>query len=167
MSLWLNLCYLQEAPALVLGTLPPPEMCPPLAKSLNPPIIIRKGARGFGFTLKTIRVYQGESDNYNLQHVVVAVEQNSPAYESGLRPGMLITHINDEPVQSLLYTRVIQNILKGGDVVSIRCVPMESTTIKRGGKRRAHPGKMVRKTNKKKGDEKIREKTKGRSISEG
>lgn len=136
----------------------------PLAKSLNPPIIIRKGARGFGFTLKTIRVYQGESDNYNLQHVVVAVEQNSPAYESGLRPGMLITHINDEPVQSLLYTRVIQNILKGGDVVSIRCVPMESTTIKRGGKRRAHPGKMVRKTNKKKGDEKIREKTKGRSI---
>lgn len=43
----------------------------PLAKSLNPPIIIRKGARGFGFTLKTIRVYQGESDNYNLQHVVV------------------------------------------------------------------------------------------------
>lgn len=48
--------------------------------------------------------------------------------------------------------------------MSIRCVPMESTTIKRGGKRRAHPGKMVRKTNKKKGDEKIREKTKGRSI---
>ncbi|XP_061191975.1 microtubule-associated serine/threonine-protein kinase 2-like isoform X3 [Saccostrea echinata] len=136
----------------------------PLVKSLNPPIIIRRGPRGFGFTLKTIRVYQGETDVYTLQHVVVAVEQNSPAYESGLRPGMLITHINDEPVQSLLYTKVIQNILKGGDVVSIKCVPMESTTIKRGGRRRAHPGKMVRKTNKKKGDEKIREKTKGRSI---
>ncbi|XP_056019812.1 microtubule-associated serine/threonine-protein kinase 3-like isoform X4 [Ostrea edulis] len=136
----------------------------PLAKCLNPPIIIRKGPRGFGFTLKTIRVYQGESDVYTLQHVVVAVEQNSPAYESGLRPGLLITHVNDEPVQSLLYTKVIQNILKGGDVVSIRCVPMESTTIKRGGRRRAHPGKMVRKTNKKKGDDKIKEKTKGRSI---
>ncbi|XP_078318625.1 microtubule-associated serine/threonine-protein kinase 3-like isoform X3 [Crassostrea virginica] len=136
----------------------------PLARCLNPPIVIRKGARGFGFTLKTIRVYQGESDVYSLQHVVVAVEQNSPAYESGLRPGMLITHINDEAVQSLLYTKVIQIILKGGDVVSIRCVPMENTTIKRGGRRRAHPGKMVRKTNKKKGEEKSREKSKGRSI---
>ena len=43
----------------------------PLARCLNPPIVVRKGARGFGFTLKTIRVYQGESDVYSLQHVVV------------------------------------------------------------------------------------------------
>lgn len=32
--------------------------------SLKPPIIIRKGARGFGFTLKAIRVYYGDSDVY-------------------------------------------------------------------------------------------------------
>lgn len=48
--------------------------------------------------------------------------------------------------------------------MSIRCVLMESIIIKRGGKRRVYLGKMVRKINKKKGDEKIREKIKGRFI---
>lgn len=43
----------------------------PLARSLKPPIVIKKGARGFGFTLRAIRVYMGDSDIYTLQHVVV------------------------------------------------------------------------------------------------
>jgi microtubule-associated serine/threonine kinase len=43
----------------------------PLAKSLKPPIVIKKGARGYGFTLKAIRVYLGNSNTYALQHIVV------------------------------------------------------------------------------------------------
>lgn len=39
---------------------------------LKPPIIIRKGPRGYGFTLKAIRVYSRKDSNYyTLQHIVV------------------------------------------------------------------------------------------------
>lgn len=71
----------------------------PFAMQLKPPVIIRKGPRGFGFTLRAIRVYYGDSDVYTIHHLVLAVENNSPAFDAGLRPGDLITHINEEPVQ--------------------------------------------------------------------
>ncbi|XP_069126975.1 microtubule-associated serine/threonine-protein kinase 3-like isoform X2 [Argopecten irradians] len=137
----------------------------PLARNLKPPTIIKKGARGFGFNIHTIRVYQGDSDVYTLQHIVVSVEQNSPAFEVGLRPGDLITHVNDEPIQSLLHTQVIHLILKGGNVVQIRTIPMESTTIKTvQSKRRSHPGKMARRSSQRKRQERKGEKKKGRSL---
>ena len=43
----------------------------PLARSLKPPIVLKKGPRGYGFTLKAIRVYLGNSNTYTLQHIVV------------------------------------------------------------------------------------------------
>ncbi|KAL5021676.1 hypothetical protein ScPMuIL_000831 [Solemya velum] len=138
----------------------------PLARNLKPPIHIKKGARGFGFTLRAIRVYLADTDFYTLHHVVVAVEPNSPAFEEGLRPGDLITHINDESVQSLLHTKVVQLILRGGDVLRIRCVPLESTSIKTGVRKRgSHPGKMARRSSKKKHiRERGGEKKKSRSL---
>ncbi|XP_060070360.1 microtubule-associated serine/threonine-protein kinase 3-like [Ylistrum balloti] len=137
----------------------------PLARNLKPPTIIKRGARGFGFNIHTIRVYQGDTDVYTLQHIVVSVEQNSPAFEVGLRPGDLITHVNDEPIQSLLHTQVIHLILKGGNVVHIRTIPMESTTIKTvQSKRRSHPGKMARRSSQRKRQERKGEKKKGRSL---
>ena len=39
----------------------------PLINSLKPPIIIRRGPRGFGFTLRAIRVYFGDTDFYTVQ----------------------------------------------------------------------------------------------------
>ena len=35
------------------------------------PIYILRGHRGYGFTLRAIRVYYGDSDYYTLQHLVV------------------------------------------------------------------------------------------------
>ena len=34
-----------------------------------------------------------------MQHVVMSVTENGPAYEAGLRQGDLITHINSESIQ--------------------------------------------------------------------
>lgn len=43
----------------------------PLVTSLKPPIIIRRGPNGFGFTVHTIRVYYGDSDFYTMHHLVM------------------------------------------------------------------------------------------------
>lgn len=36
----------------------------------KPPMVIRRGPKGFGFTIHTIRVYFGESDYYTMHHLV-------------------------------------------------------------------------------------------------
>lgn len=108
----------------------------PLGQQLKPPIIVRRGPRGFGFTLRAIRVYYGDSDVYTVHHLVLAVENNSPAFEAGLRPNALITHINGELIQGLLHHQVLQLVLSGGDKINIRTTPLENTTIRTGGRRR-------------------------------
>uniref|UniRef100_A0A1B6MUK8 non-specific serine/threonine protein kinase n=1 Tax=Graphocephala atropunctata TaxID=36148 RepID=A0A1B6MUK8_9HEMI len=119
----------------------------PLVNSLKPPIIIRRGPAGFGFTVHTIRVYYGDTDFYTMHHLVMAVECGSPAFEAGLRPGDLITHINSEAVQGLYHTQVLQLLLSGGDHVTIRSTPLENTSIKSGGRRREPgQGKLARRS---------------------
>ncbi|XP_065338346.1 microtubule-associated serine/threonine-protein kinase 3 isoform X7 [Cloeon dipterum] len=119
----------------------------PLVTSLKPPIILRRGPRGFGFTVHTIRVYYGDSDFYTMQHLVMAVDEGSPAFEAGLRPGDLITHINGEPVQGLYHTHVLHLLVSGGDRVTLRATPLENTSIKTGGrKREPWQGKLAKKS---------------------
>ncbi|XP_020292428.1 microtubule-associated serine/threonine-protein kinase 3 isoform X2 [Pseudomyrmex gracilis] len=119
----------------------------PLVTSLKPPIIIRRGPSGFGFAVHTIRVYYGDSDFYTMHHLVMEVEQSSPAFEAGLRPGDLITHINGEPVQGLYHIQVLQLMLSGGDHVTLRSTPLENTSIKTGGRRRdLAQSKLARRT---------------------
>lgn len=43
----------------------------PLVAQLKPPIIIRKGPRGYGFTVRAIRVYYGDSDVYTVHHLIM------------------------------------------------------------------------------------------------
>lgn len=64
-----------------------------LCNSLKPPIIIKKGPRGFGFTIRAIRVFFGDSNVYTVQHLVKDVVEGSPAFEAGLRAGDLITQV--------------------------------------------------------------------------
>ncbi len=55
----------------------------PLINTLNPPIIVRRGPKGFGFTIRAIRVYFGDSDFYTVQHLVMEVDKGSPAFDAG------------------------------------------------------------------------------------
>lgn len=87
-------------------TSPNRDLTSSLSLQLKPPIILRKGPGGFGFQLKAIRVYHGETDFYTLHHLVQSVNNNSPAFEAGIRPGDLITHINSEPIQGLFHHQV-------------------------------------------------------------
>lgn len=57
---------------------------PPLISNLNPPIIVRRGPKGFGFTIRAIRVYFGDSDFYTVHHLVMEVDQRSPAFDAGI-----------------------------------------------------------------------------------
>ena len=108
----------------------------PLINSLKPPIIIRRGPRGFGFTIRAIRVYFGDTDFYTVHHLVMEVDKGSPAFDAGLRPGDLVTHINGEQVQGLYHTQVLQLLMSGGEAVTLRATALETTSIKTGGRRR-------------------------------
>lgn len=79
----------------------------PLISALKRPVLVKRGPRGFGFTVHTIRVYYGDTDFYTMHHLIMAVDEDSPAFHAGLRPGDLITHVNGEPVQGLYHTQVM------------------------------------------------------------
>lgn len=119
----------------------------PLINTLNAPIIVRKSPKGFGFTIRAIRVYFGDTDFYTVHHLVMEVDRGSPAFEAGLRPGDLVTHINGEAVQGLFHTQVLQLLLSGGEAVTLRATALETTSIKTGGRRRdPHAIKMARRS---------------------
>ena len=107
-----------------------------MINTLNAPIIVRRGPKGFGFTVRAIRVFFGDTEYFHLHHLVMEVDTGSPAFEAGLRPGDLVTHINGEPVQGLFHTQVLQLLLSGGDAVTLRATAIEQTSIKTGGRKR-------------------------------
>ncbi|XP_070563871.1 microtubule-associated serine/threonine-protein kinase 3-like isoform X5 [Ptychodera flava] len=150
-------------------TSPSRETSPsPLVSPMTPAIIVRKGPRGFGFTLRAIRVFMGDSDYYTVHHLVMAVDTHSPAYEAGLRPGYLITHVNNEAVQGLLHTQVVQLILSGNgsgntSSVTLHALPLEKTTIQSGGRKRSLASSKMAKR-KKKGRKKDSEKRRKSSL---
>ncbi|XP_075688154.1 microtubule-associated serine/threonine-protein kinase 2 [Rhinoderma darwinii] len=123
----------------------------PAVSHLKPPILIHRAGKKYGFTLRAIRVYMGESDVYTVHHMVWHVEVDGPAHEAGLREGDLITHVNGEPVHGLVHTEVVELILKSGNIVSISTTPFENTSIKVGPARKAgHKSKMARRSKKNK-----------------
>ncbi|KAJ6659433.1 hypothetical protein lerEdw1_018667 [Lerista edwardsae] len=121
----------------------------PAVMNPKPPIIIHRAGKKYGFTLRAIRVYMGNSDIYTVHHMVWHVEEGGPASEAGLREGDLITHVNGEPVHGLVHTEVVELVLKSGNKVSISTTPFENTSIKVGPARKAsYKSKMARRNKK-------------------
>ncbi|XP_013219463.2 microtubule-associated serine/threonine-protein kinase 2 isoform X4 [Ictidomys tridecemlineatus] len=124
----------------------------PALGSLRPPIIIHRAGKKYGFTLRAIRVYMGDSDVYTVHHMVWHVEDGGPASEAGLRQGDLITHVNGEPVHGLVHTEVVELILKSGNKVAISTTPLENTSIKVGPARKgSYKAKMARRSKRNRG----------------
>nr|XP_025037569.1 microtubule-associated serine/threonine-protein kinase 2 isoform X3 [Pelodiscus sinensis] len=123
----------------------------PAITNPKPPITIHRAGKKYGFTLRAIRVYMGDSDIYAVHHMVWHVEEGGPANEAGLREGDLITHVNGEPVHGLVHTEVVELILKSGNKVSISTSPFENTSIKVGPARKpSYKSKMARRNKKSK-----------------
>uniref|UniRef100_UPI00398EB762 microtubule-associated serine/threonine-protein kinase 1-like n=1 Tax=Pristiophorus japonicus TaxID=55135 RepID=UPI00398EB762 len=126
----------------------------PAVTSLRSPITIHRSGKKYGFTLRAIRVYMGDSDVYSVQHMVWHVEDGGPSHEAGLCAGDLITHVNGEPVHGLVHTEVVELILKSGNKVTVTTTPFENTSIKIGPARRSsYKAKMARRNRKSTGKE--------------
>ncbi|XP_051788654.1 microtubule-associated serine/threonine-protein kinase 2 isoform X2 [Erpetoichthys calabaricus] len=123
----------------------------PAVSNVKPPTVIHRAGKKYGFTLRAIRVYMGDSDIYTVHHMVWHVEEGGPAHEAGLQQGDLITHVNGEPVNGLVHTEVVELILKSGSKVSIATTPFENTSIKVGPARKSsYKSKLVRRSKKSK-----------------
>ncbi|XP_070768204.1 microtubule-associated serine/threonine-protein kinase 1-like [Enoplosus armatus] len=123
---------------------PSRDFCPAVS-ALRSPITIHRSGKKYGFTLRAIRVYIGDSDIYSVHHIVWHVEDRGPAQEAGLCAGDLITHVNGEPVHGLVHTEVVELILKSGNKVTVTTTPFENTSIKVGPARKAsYKCKMAR-----------------------
>ncbi|KAM8844710.1 microtubule-associated serine/threonine-protein kinase 1-like isoform 2-T2 [Spinachia spinachia] len=119
----------------------------PMVNVLHSPITIHRSGKKYGFTLRAIRVYMGDSDVYSLHHMVWHVEEGGPAQEAGLSAGDLITHVNGESVHGLVHTEVVELILKSGNKVTVTTTPFENTSIKVGPARRSsYKSKMARRS---------------------
>ncbi|KRZ55282.1 Microtubule-associated serine/threonine-protein kinase 1 [Trichinella nativa] len=116
----------------------------PVVHTYKPTVTFQRGSLAFGFSIKSIRVYLGQTDFYTIQHIVSAVEKGSAAYQNGLRVNDLITHVDGTAVQNFTQPELLRRLMRGGGQwVTIRATSLDQTSIRLGRPRRA-AGRLAR-----------------------
>ncbi|KAE9555227.1 hypothetical protein FO519_001577 [Halicephalobus sp. NKZ332] len=111
----------------------------------KPPMVIKKGPHGYGFTIRSVRVYLSDtSEYYTIEHMVASVKEGSPAWNSGLRENDLITHVKGESVNNMTHPQLMHRLLSYGNELSLHVTPLNNTSIREGEPRRS-VGKLLRK----------------------
>ncbi|XP_026770591.3 Na(+)/H(+) exchange regulatory cofactor NHE-RF1a isoform X1 [Pangasianodon hypophthalmus] len=76
--------------------------------------LMKKGATGYGFNLHSEKSKSGQ--------YIRAVDEDSPAEKSGLRPQDKVVQVNGLPVQGLQHSEVVAAIKAGGDELRLLVV---------------------------------------------
>ncbi|XP_012883783.1 PREDICTED: microtubule-associated serine/threonine-protein kinase 3 [Dipodomys ordii] len=67
----------------------------PVCGNLRPPVVIHSSGKKFGFSLRAIRVYLGDSDVYTVHHVVWVRSQPGPDFPALLVETLLREHMEE------------------------------------------------------------------------
>ena len=75
------------------------------------------------------------------------MDKKGPAWEAGLRPRQLVTHINGESITGLQHVQVLHRMIdKKSNVINVSTIPLEETSIRKDTKKRTPTvGHRVRK----------------------
>lgn len=93
-------------------------------------LTIKRGARGFGFVLRAIKVYTDhDSTQWTIQHLVIQVDEEGPAYRAGLRPNDVITHVNEQMVCGKMHSDLIKLIM-ANNTLNLHTVPLGQSNIR-------------------------------------
>jgi hypothetical protein len=102
----------------------------------RPRLVIKRGARGFGFVLRAIKVYtDDDTPAYTIQHLVIQVDEQGPAHRAGLRANDLITHVNDQVVCGKMHPELIKLIMANHTLAMHTC-QLSQSNVRTNGRRR-------------------------------
>lgn len=105
-------------------------------------VTIKRGPRGYGFTLRAKDVFYGSSDVYTLHHIVVGVDRKGPAYAAGLRENDVILRVNGREVVGRLHTEIVQLICSSPAPLRLLVTTFAQSNIRSDGRWRAR-GRLV------------------------
>ncbi|VDM16962.1 unnamed protein product [Hydatigera taeniaeformis] len=105
-------------------------------------VAIKRGPRGYGFTLRAKDVFYGSSNVYTLHHIVVGVDRKGPAYTAGLRENDVILRVNGREVVGRLHTEIVQLICSSPAPLRLLVTTFAQSNIRSDGRWRAR-GRLV------------------------
>lgn len=96
------------------------------------PLTVKRGRKGYGLTLKSIRVYIGDTNDYRIHHIIETVDKRGPAWDAGLRANQLVTHINGESITGLQHVQVMTVMAnKKHHSITVSTISLDQTSIRK------------------------------------
>jgi serine protease Do len=101
-----------------IGLAIPLEMIEPVVSQIIDQGFVEKGFLGVSVDELNVRLAQ-EFGFIGDGVLIRAVDDGGPADQAGVRPGDIVSHVNDEPVQSVLQLQAAISTMRPGDVAEL------------------------------------------------